>query len=131
MRLVRTLAGISLALLLTTGIARAQSAPAGSHVVDRHDIDRALASSAATEQAQRDAVLRVLHRPEAQQVAARLGLSVKQAEDAVRILDAADLAAAADSANKAETAYAGGDTTIAISLTTLLLILILIVLIVK
>lgn len=99
-------------------------------VVDAARMNQALAQKAASENAQRDLVRRVLDRSDAREVAARLGLNVAQASSAVSTLSGAELNTAAQHAAAVEAnALAGGANTIVISLTTLLLILIIILLI--
>lgn len=103
-----------------------------ARIVDTAAMNLALADKAATESAQRDLVRRVLDRSDARAVAARLGLSVQQAESAVAVLTAAELNTVAQHAAAVESsALAGGANTVVISVTTLLLILIIVILLVK
>jgi hypothetical protein len=132
MRVVRTVfAFLILTFAWTAGAALAQT-PADStpHMADASDVHAAIASKQETQRQQRADILQVLHQPEAQAVAGRIGLSVTQMESAVAGLDDADLAQLAAPAAQAKAALAGGGT-VTISFTALLLILILIVLIAK
>ncbi len=100
-----------------------------TRVVDASALGQALAQNASTETAQRDLVRRVLDRSDAREIAARLGLSVAQANSAVATLSATDLNTLAQHAGAVEAAaLSGGANTVVISVTTLLLILIIVIL---
>ena len=99
------------------------------HVVDSSALQQAIVDARATDAANRQAVERVLVRPEVQQKAAQLGLDVRRAESALKVMTSEELAKAATAAKAVETDLAGGDRTITISLTALLIIILLVVLI--
>jgi hypothetical protein len=84
-----------------------------------------------TDQANRDLVLGVLHRPQVREIADRLGLSVTRAENAVSTLSSTELARVAESARTAEVQLAGGTDKIVLSLTTLLLIILIVILVAR
>ena len=73
----------------------------------------------------------MLHQPRVKDLAARLGLNVTTAENALSTLSSAELAKVADQARTADSQLAGGSNTVIISTTTLLLILIIVILLVK
>ena len=100
------------------------------HIVDRPALSAAVSSKLATESANRDAVLSVLHQPKAQSMAVELGLKPTQVDEAVATMSPSEVAALASPARLAAMAPAGGDS-ITISITTLLLLAILLVLILK
>ncbi len=101
-------------------------------VVDAEAMSRALAGKADVEDSQRALVKRVLDRTHVREMAARMGLSVEQAQSAVATLSGAELGVLAERAAAVETeALAGGANTVVISVTTLLLILIIVILLVK
>jgi hypothetical protein len=100
------------------------------HIVDRPALAAAVSTKGATQSADREAVLSVLHQPKAQSMAAEFGLKPSQVDDAVATMSASEVAALASPARLASTAQAGGDS-ITISLTALLLLAILLVLIIK
>jgi hypothetical protein len=107
------------------------SAPAfaqQARVADAAVLQRALDDRVATEEAQRETVRRVLDRDDVRELAGRMGLDLTDARSAVATLSGVQLAQAADRAAGLETALAGGQATIVISLTTLLLIIIIIIL---
>lgn len=117
-----------LPVLLVSSPALAQQA----RVVDAAAMSQALAGKAEAESAQRELVRRVLDRSDAREMAARMGLSVEQANSAMATLGGAELGTLAQHAGAVEaTALAGGANTVVISLTTLLLILIIVILLVK
>ena len=101
-------------------------------VVDADAMGRALAGKADAEDSQRALVRRVLDRTHVREIAARMGLSVEQAQSAVATLSGAELSVLAERAGAVETeALAGGANTVVISVTTLLLILIIVLLLAK
>jgi len=125
---VNKVVALLLAVLLASSPALAQQA----RVVDASAMDRALAGKAQSESAQRELVLRVLGRADVREVAARMGLSVEQADSAVATLSGAELNMVAQQAGAVEAAaLAGGAQTIVISTVTLLLIIIVVILLVK
>jgi hypothetical protein len=100
-----------------------------ARVVDASAMDQALAAKAASESAQRELVRRVLDRDDVRAMAARMGLSVEQADSAVAGLSGQELGTLAQHASAVEdAALAGGANTVVISVTTLLLILIIVIL---
>jgi len=103
----------------------------GRHVVDPAQMRQAIADQATTDQQNRAAVLNVLQRTQVRELAARLGLNVTRAENAVSTLDSAELERLAGPALIADAQMAGGSTTIVISVTTLLLIIIIVILIAR
>lgn len=96
------------------------------HIADPVTLHDVMTESERADAANRDAVLQALERNDVRQLAARFGLDVKEARSAVMALDGAELAELAAPAHALADAQAGGQTTIVISLTTLLLVLILI-----
>lgn len=124
----RIVALVLLPAFLVTSPALAQQA----RVVDAAAMRQALAGKADSESAQRALVRRVLDRADVREMAARMGLSVQQADSAVATLSGAELGILAEHAGAVETeALAGGANTIVISTTTLLLILIVVILLAK
>lgn len=122
---IRTL----LVTVVVSSLLWSSSAIAQQHIVGSADLSQALASQAATDATNREAVTRVLQQDQVRAIAGRLGLSVTRAENAVATLGSAELASLADTARTADAQLAGGANTIIISTTTLLLVLILVVLI--
>jgi len=103
-----------------------------ARVVDAAVMSQALADKAESESAQRELVRRVLDRADVREMAARMGLSVEQADSAVATLSGAELGTLAQHADAIEAAaLAGGAGSIVISLTTLLLVLIIVILLAR
>lgn len=125
MRIVRRLLAVTLALLLVAPAAQAQT-----HVIGNTDLAKAVAERVSQDQADRDAILTLLHRSEVRTIAARAGLSVEKAAAAVSTLQGDDLRDLASQARQAENDLAGGASTIVISTTTIIIVLLIIILIV-
>jgi hypothetical protein len=123
---VRTLAvWVTLSSFLVATPLRAQQ----QHVVDSSALQQAIVDARTTDAANRQTVERVLARPQVQQAADKLGLDIRRAESALKVMTSEELAKAAAQAKAVEMDLAGGDSTITISLTALLIIILLVVLI--
>lgn len=96
------------------------------HIVDPAALQHVLTEPERIDAANRQAVLRALERDDVRDLASRFGVDVKDAASAVQTLHGEELAELAAPAQALADAQAGGQTTIVISLTTLLLVLILI-----
>ncbi len=125
MRFVRRSLAVVLAVLLSAPLAQAQS-----HVVGKAALDKAIQERVQQEQADREAIVALLHRSEVRQIAAKAGLSVQRAEAAVSTLQGDDLRQIATQARQANNDLAGGASTIVISTTTIIIVLLLIILVV-
>ena len=125
MRIVRRLLAVTLALLLVAPAAQAQT-----HVIGKTDLAKAVAERVSQDQADRDAILTLLHRAEVRTIAARAGVSVEKAAAAVSTLQGDDLRDLASQARQAENDLAGGASNIVISTTTIIIVLLIIILIV-
>ena len=101
------------------------------HIVEVAGMNRAIASQTSTDQQNRTVIAKTLHQPQVIQLAARMGLDITRAENALSTLSGPELARVADQARTANTQLAGGSNTVIISTTTLLLILIIVILIFK
>jgi phytoene dehydrogenase-like protein len=117
--------------LLPMFLVSTQALAQQARVVDGTTMSQALASQAATEDAQRELVRRVLDRDDARALAAQMGLSAERANAAVGTLSSAELATLAQHAAGVEAAALAGGNTIVISTVSLLLILIIVILLVK
>ena len=125
MRITNTIVAFMLPMFLVATPVLAQHA----HVVDSAALSQALAGKADQENGQREQLRRVLARGDVREVAARMGLSLEQANAAVSTLSAAELGSLAQHAGAVEAAaLAGGASTVVISTTTLLLVLIIVIL---
>jgi len=124
----KAVALLLLPMFLVSSPAFAQQA----RVVDASAMDQALAAKAESESAQRDLVRRGCDRSDVRAMAARLWLSVEQADSAVATLGGPELATLAQHAQAAEAATLAGEANVVvISVTTLLLILIIVILLAR
>jgi hypothetical protein len=105
-------------------------AGAQDHVIGRAALDQAVQQRVTRDQADRDAILSLLHRQDVRDIAAKAGLSIEKAQTAVTMLHGQDLQNAAQQARQVQDNLAGGASTIVISTTTIIIILLLIILIV-
>jgi hypothetical protein len=100
-----------------------------NHVVDQAAIEAALSEHLSENDLQREAVLRVLQRPEVRALAGAMELDWKRAEAAVQTLEDEELAEIASMAREAETGLVGG-ASITISTTTIIIALLVLILII-
>lgn len=126
MRILKTVVASVLCSLFFAGSAAAQQ-----HIAAPSALRQAVTNQTSVDQQNRAAVAGVLKQPQVKEVAARLGLDLTKAENAVSTLSSAELAQAASHANTINADLAGGSNTVIISTTTLLLILIVVILLVK
>ena len=113
--------------LTTAGAQTIHSAPQSA-------IDAALQQKVSSATADRDAVLRLLERPEVEAVAGEARLDLRRAKDAVSTLEGPELTELAARASQVEQSLAGGQSSITISTTFIiigLLALILLILILR
>ena len=125
MRIVRQSLAVLLAALLMAPAAEAQT-----HVIDRAALARAVQERVSQDQADREAILALLHRQEVEQIAAQAGLSLQKAEAAVSTLNGSDLRDLAAQSRQVQNDLAGGASTVTISTTTIIIVLLVIILIV-
>lgn len=116
--------GVLAALLM------APAAQAQTHVIDRSALAQAVQERVSQDQADRDAILSLLHRQEVKQIAAQAGLSLQKAEAAVSTLNGSDLRDLAAQSRQVQNDLAGGASNIVISTTTIIIVLLIIILIV-
>ena len=125
MRMFRRFLAVCLALLIMAPAASAQD-----HVIGKAALDKAVQQRVSQEQADREAILKLLQRQDVRDIAATAGLSIEKAETAVTMLQGKDLQQAAQQARQAQDSLAGGASTIVISTTTVIIVLLIIILIV-
>lgn len=123
---MHTLLSILLVLLVAIPPVYGQA----SHTAPTAALDAAVQDHVASRTADREAVQRVLARPEVRKVAGDAGIDLRRAEQAVATLDPAALAEVAVQARQVEQALAGGQSTITFTTTTIIIVLLLIILIV-
>lgn len=102
-----------------------------SHAAPQSALDAAVQGVVATRAADREAVQRLLERPEVQAVAGDLGLDLRRAHSAASTLDGQQLSDIAAQASRVDQALAGGQSSVTISTTMIIIgLLVLILLIV-
>jgi hypothetical protein len=125
MRIVRHTLAVLLAVLLVAPAAQAQT-----HVIGKSALAEAVQQRVSQEQADREAIVTLLQRPEVKQIAAQAGLSLQKAEAAVSTLNGQDLSELAAQARQVQNDLAGGASTVVISTTTIIIVLLIVILIV-
>lgn len=126
---MRMLTSIVLAAFLLGVLASPLKAQT-SHTATTAALDAAVQERVVASAADRDAVLRVLARPEVQAMAQDAGIDLRRAERAVATIDDSQLAELAAQARQVEQSLAGGQSRVTISTTTIIIALLLIILII-
>jgi hypothetical protein len=126
---MRTFASI-VAVLVTVLALGSPVVAQSSHAAPQSAIDAALQQHTASDAADRETVLRLLDRAEVQAIAGDIGVDLRRAKDAVRTLDATELAGLASQARQAEEGLAGGQSRIVISTTLIIIALLVLILII-
>ena len=121
---------LSLTVLLTLTAAASPAQGQTTHTAPQSAIDAALQQHATAADADRDTVRRLLARPEVRELAGGMGLDLRRASDAVGTLEGQDLAAVAAQARQAESALAGGQSSVTISTTLIIIGLLVLILII-
>ena len=129
MQIVRRTLAVALALWLVAPQVNAQVI-AGPQSTTQTAIDRALAERAASVDADRQMIRRVLDRSEVKDVADRMGVDIQRLQSGVGVLDADQLAQVAAQAREVDQGLAGGATTVVITTTTIIIALLVIIIIV-
>lgn len=101
-----------------------------SHAAPISALEAAVQEHAASTDAGRETVLRLLARPEVQAIAGDLGLDLRRAESAVATLDGEQLTELAAQARQAEQGLAGGQSRVTISTTLIIIALLILILII-
>ena len=101
-----------------------------SHAAPQSALDAAVQDHVATSAADREAVLRLLERPEVQAVAGDIGIDLRRAQTAISTLDGEQLTELAAQAQQVEQALAGGQSRVTISTTLIIIALLVIILII-
>ena len=106
--------------------AQAQS----SHAAPLTALEAAVQDHVASATADREAVARLLARPEVQKIAGAAGIDMRRATQAAAALEGAQLTELASQARQLEGSLAGGQSTVTISTTLIVIALLIIILIV-
>jgi predicted transcriptional regulator len=125
---MRNVPALLMSLLVALAVGASPLLAQDGHIVDRSELRSSVTKGAASEDANRATVLRVLQRSEVREIADRMGVDVSTAEDAVATLDGVELERLSDRARAVETALAGGQS-ITISTTVIIIALLVVILI--
>ena len=125
MRIVRCSLAMLLAAVLVAPAAQAQT-----HVIATSALSQAVQQRVSQDQADRDAIVSLLQRPDVRQIASQAGLSLEKAEAAVSTLNGQDLRDPAAQSRQVQNDLAGGASTVVISTTTIIIVLLIVILIV-
>jgi hypothetical protein len=101
-----------------------------SHAAPMSALDAAIQEHVAASAADRQALQRLLERPDVRALAADIGLDLRRAETAIAALDDAQLADLASQARQVEQALAGGQSRVTISTTLIIIALLVLILII-
>jgi len=123
---VAVLAGVVTASAQQTG----PSPTAAATVAPGATLDALVADQVRADQANRQIVRDVLSRSQVREVAAKAGLDLERAKQAVSTLDGAELQEIAAHARHVDASLSGGASTVVISTTTIIIILLIVILLV-
>ena len=122
---------IALLTVLVIGGAAGSAAAAGTvahHVVDATDIQARIDQQMDREDADREAIQKMLQRPEVRDIAGRAGLDMKQAGAAAAVLSGAELKDLAAQASEIDAGLSGGSNVV-LSTTAIIIILLIIIIV--
>ena len=120
----------SILLVTSSMVAMAQPVDAQTHTASLSALDAAVQEHVAASTADREAVLRLLERPEIQAIAGDIGLDLRRAQGAIATLEGSQLADLAAQARQVERTLAGGQSKITISTTAIIIGLLVLILII-
>lgn len=126
MRMIASSLVVVLVLVSVVPPVNAQSSHTASIAVLESAVQEHVASAAAD----REAVTRLLARPEVQAIAGDVGIDLRRVESAVATLEGSQLAEVAAQARHAEQALAGGQSRVVISTTLIIIALLVLILII-
>jgi hypothetical protein len=126
---MRTLVSIVVTMFLLNAVAPPVWAQV-SHAAPQSALDAAVQARVEASTADRDAIQRLLERPEVQAIAGDAGLDLRGMESAISTLDAQQLSTIAAQASQVDQALAGGQSTVTISTTMIIIGLLVLILII-
>lgn len=125
-----TVAAVLAAVVTASAQQPAQTPRATATVASAEALDALLADQVRADDANRKIVHDVLNRTEVREVAAKAGLDLERARQAVSTLGGAELQEVAAQAQRVDTSLSGGASTVVISTTTIIIILLIVILLV-
>jgi hypothetical protein len=126
MRMIASLLVLVFVVVAVVPPVNAQS----SHTAPISALESAVQEHMSSAEADREAVLRLLTRPEVQAIAGDTGIDLRRVESAVGTLEGSQLAEVAVQARQAEQALAGGQSRVVISTTVIIIALLVLILII-
>ena len=126
---MRMIASLLVAVFVVVAVVPPVNAQS-SHTAPMSALESAVQEYVASGAADREAVLRLLARPEVQAIAGEVGIDLRRVESAVGTLEGSQLAEVAAQARESEHALAGGQSRISISTTVIIIALLVIILII-
>jgi hypothetical protein len=126
---MRMIASLLVAVFVVVAVVPPVNAQS-SHTAPMSALESVVQEHVASGAADREAVLRLLARPEVQAIAGDVGIDLRRVESAVGTLEGSQLAEVAAQARESEHALAGGQSRISISTTMIIIALLVIILIV-
>jgi hypothetical protein len=126
MRMIASLLVVVFVLVAVVPPVSAQS----SHTAPISALETAVQEHVSSAEADREAVLRLLARPDVQAIAGETGIDLRRVERAVGTLEGSQLAEVAAQARQAEQALAGGQSRVVISTTMIIIALLVLILII-
>ena len=126
MRMIASLLVVVFVVVAVVPPVNAQS----SHTAPISALEGAVQEHVSSAEADREAVLRLLTRPEVQAIAGDTGIDLRRVESAVGTLEGSQLAEVAVQARQAEQALAGGQSRVVISTTVIIIALLVLILII-
>ena len=126
MRMFASCVLVVFALVSLVPPAHAQS----THAAPLSALEAAVQGHVAAADADREAVSRLLARPEVQQMAGEAGIDMRRAEQAVAALEGEELSAIAAQARQVEQTLAGGQSRVTISTTLIIIALLVLILVI-
>jgi hypothetical protein len=126
---MRMIASLLVALFVVVAVVPPVNAQS-SHTAPMSALESAVQEHVTSSAADREAVLRLLGRPEVQTIAGDAGIDIRRVESAVRTFDGSQLAEVAAQARQTEQALAGGQSRVTISTTVIIIALLVLILII-
>ena len=126
MRMLTSCVLVVFALISMVPPAHAQT----SHTASTAALDAAVQQHVASAEADREAVARLLARPEVQKIAGDAGIDMRRAAQAVATLDGEQLTEIAAQARQIEETLAGGQSRVVISTTLIIIALLVLILLI-
>ena len=127
---MRMFASVVLTVFTLVSLVPPAHAQSSQHAAPLSALEAAVQGHVASADADREAVSRLLARPEVQKIAGDAGIDMRRAEQAVAALDGDQLTEIAGQARQIEETLAGGQSRVVISTTLIIIALLVLILII-